>query len=199
MDLMLRRRELLKMGGGLLPPGYRQLSYITGNGAYIDTGLMTSLPFTYECEMRWESFGTRQSFGANGGSFFGVKADGMWQCGHAGTQSTGVQALTGQWYNVRFYKEDREQSTKPTYLEVDGIQIGSTKPTYTVNEICVFSSTRGANIATNASVKWYKVWIGNTLERHFIPCINPNNVVGMYDIINRQFYGSANSANFIGQ
>ena len=33
-------------------------------------------------------------------------------------------------------------------------------------------------------------------KRDMIPCINPNNVVGMYDMVEGVFYGSANEYEF---
>ena len=40
------------------------------------------------------------------------------------------------------------------------------------------------------------IWEGEEKIRHFIPCINPEGIVGMYDIVNEQFYGSASSYSF---
>jgi hypothetical protein len=38
---------------------------------------------------------------------------------------------------------------------------------------------------------------GASLIREFIPCINPNNIVGMYDTVNGVFYSSPNGTAFI--
>lgn len=43
----------------------------------------------------------------------------------------------------------------------------------------------------------FKVYESGTLVRDFVPCINPSNVVGVYDIVNDVFYGSANGNSLI--
>lgn len=43
----------------------------------------------------------------------------------------------------------------------------------------------------------FKILQNDILVRDFIPCINPNNVVGMYDIVNGVFYSSPNGTAFV--
>ena len=192
MDAVLKHRRRLMEMGGLLPSGYTKLEYITSNGAYINANIKTSLPLVYETDVMWSSFGSRGLFGANGGNFFGVNKNGQ-----ASQTNTGVQAIEGQWYKVRQEAEETG-SGRRNYLYIDGTQIGTHNPSYTQNNISIFASS-GSVIASTASCKYFKIWLEGVLVRHFIPCIDPNNVVGMYDLVNGVFYGSANSTNFSGQ
>ena len=41
-----------------------------------------------------------------------------------------------------------------------------------------------------------QVYDDGTLVRDFVPCINPNNVVGLYDIVNDVFYSSSSNYSF---
>jgi hypothetical protein len=42
-----------------------------------------------------------------------------------------------------------------------------------------------------------QIYDNGTLIRDFVPCINPNNVVGVYDIVNNVFYQSGNGNSFV--
>lgn len=43
----------------------------------------------------------------------------------------------------------------------------------------------------------FKVYDNDVLVRDLVPCINPSNVVGFYDVVNDTFYGSANNYAFV--
>ena len=43
----------------------------------------------------------------------------------------------------------------------------------------------------------FKIYDSNMLSKDLVPCINPNNVVGMYDLFNNVFLGSSDSVQFI--
>ena len=42
-----------------------------------------------------------------------------------------------------------------------------------------------------------KIWVGNKLLRHFIPCYRKSdNVIGMYDVVNKVFYVNQGTGSF---
>lgn len=43
-----------------------------------------------------------------------------------------------------------------------------------------------------------KIWDGDILIRNFVPCKNEADELGMYDLVNKQFYANAGTGNFIG-
>lgn len=51
-----------------------------------------------------------------------------------------------------------------------------------------------------ASVKLWpcQIYVDGTLVRDYIPCKSPSGVVGLYDLVNGQFYGNAGSGEFLG-
>ena len=52
-----------------------------------------------------------------------------------------------------------------------------------------FTDTNGTyGRFANGTVYYFKLWQNGSLVRNMIPCINPNNVVGMYDLANGVFY-----------
>lgn len=48
-----------------------------------------------------------------------------------------------------------------------------------------------------AKMYYFKIWDGDTLVRDFVPCVNQNNIAGMYDLVNSRFYPSNSNSNFI--
>ena len=190
---LLRRR----FGGkkGILPSGYTQLDYIIGNNAVISTGLTSTRPYKYECEIMFTSISKRQITGANGGNFFGINNVGKWQNGHASNSSLNVQANANQWYHVIQYRPASGNQT----LSIDGNDYNNSQ-SYVENNIYIFA-TEYSNTPSHAmqygAMKYFKIWQNDVLVRHYIPCIDPNNVVGMYDIVNGTFKSSANNKNFI--
>lgn len=48
-----------------------------------------------------------------------------------------------------------------------------------------------------ATLYYFKLFVNGVLVRDMVPCIDPNNVVGMYDVVNNVFYSSPNGAAFV--
>jgi hypothetical protein len=47
-----------------------------------------------------------------------------------------------------------------------------------------------------ARLYYFKLFVEGTLVRDMVPCKDPNNVVGLYDLVNNTFYSSPNGAAF---
>lgn len=47
------------------------------------------------------------------------------------------------------------------------------------------------------TIYYFKLWQNGSLARNMVPCINPSNVVGMYDTVNNVFYTTPNSTAFV--
>lgn len=43
----------------------------------------------------------------------------------------------------------------------------------------------------------YKLYKNNILVRDFVPCINPSNIVGLFDLVSGTFYDNAGTGTFI--
>lgn len=63
----------------------------------------------------------------------------------------------------------------------------------------LFANNSGGSPAQFCSAKLYsfKIYDNDILVRDCYPCLNPNGVPGLYDIVNGMFYGSATSTPFV--
>ena len=79
----------------------------------------------------------------------------------------------------------------------DGIQVQTvvatdeTMPPYKMRIFTLGSGNdTGYGSAVPIRIHDVKLYEGNVLSAHLIPCLNPNNVPGMYDVVNNVFYQS---------
>ena len=86
---------------------------------------------------------------------------------------------------------------------VDDVQVQTvvttdeTMPQYKMR-LFTYGSGNNTGFGSATSVRMYdfKLYEGNVLSAHMIPCLNPNNVPGVYDIVNNVFYNSTWTADF---
>lgn len=63
--------------------------------------------------------------------------------------------------------------------------------------IFVFGNSAGANGSTPIGRLYsYKYYEDGTLIQDMVPCINPNNIVGLYDIVNNEFFTTSTTYNY---
>ena len=183
-----------------LPSGYTQLEYIKSSGTqYIDTGfkpnqntkIIISVAFLGSAGenvlgSRNSSSDTTNRFGiitfgssSKIGSFFGSTA----------TQSI---SLDSSIHNYTLSKAG---------LSVDGVSYGGA---YTASFSCTYPITlfawnNGSNgiVKNSSKIVDCKIFSGEVLVRNFIPCKNPSGVVGLYDVIENQFYQNAGTGSFV--
>lgn len=53
---------------------------------------------------------------------------------------------------------------------------------------CYTNSSGTPGRFCQGTIYYFKLWQNGSLVRNMVPCINPNNVVGMYDLVNGVFY-----------
>ena len=183
-----------------LPSGYTQLEYIKSSGTqYIDTGfkpnqntkIVVSVAFLGSAGQN--VLGSRNSssdatnrfgiitFGSSSkiGSFFGSTA----------TQSI---SLDSSIHNYTLSKAG---------LSVDGASYGGA---YTASFSCTYPITlfawnNGSNgiVKNSSKIVDCKIFSGEVLVRNFIPCKNSSGVIGLYDVIENQFYQNAGTGSFM--
>lgn len=63
----------------------------------------------------------------------------------------------------------------------------------------LFAMNNAGTLQNYASMNLYscEIYDNNVLVRNFIPCKNPSGVVGLYDVVNSQFYSNAGTGEFI--
>lgn len=194
----------------ILPDGYQQLEYIENqNTAYINTGI--------EAKANITKLETHHQRTANDniqilfGSYDGVHPNYFYQ------KESATTYCRTNWRNVALHNTDAVLSVNEDIYGTLTIQ--NNVITFETNGHIVSNSNLGAN-ASSSTQKYYlfgynnqgtyrsdyacrcklysfKIWVDNNLVRDFIPTRNPAGILGLYDIINNQFYTNAGSGNFI--
>jgi hypothetical protein len=190
----------------VLPTGYTILDYIantSSSGGYIDTGILPN-DNNWKFEGSWMLTGNIETYQSIVASYSGETAN-SYRIIYNNTSTTSVlintntEASTQNTATVNGANEWNTFSIQYGAATINGtvVSILTTAGTAITDNICLFSNTVAAKILIGR-IRRFKAWHNGTLVRDMIPCINPQSVYGMYDIINDVFYGSSNANNFTG-
>ena len=175
-----------------LPNGYIELGYIESSGTqWIDTGVKPDQ--TYALKIKFQ---TKQS--SSGGI---AVSDTNWQsngfgiwCNAAVFGNKTIQDM--EWYGAT--PIEIELSQQGLFVNKNLIWTPDTA-TFTVSaNMTLFSLNRNGSIAEKLTGKIYfaKLFKAGKPVRDFIPCIDPNGAVGLYDLVGEKFYTNAVAGNF---
>lgn len=185
-----------------LPEGYTELAYIESTGTqYIDTGfkpnqstkVVMDLEFTGQHSSHPFAFGARDSTGKadfyayiNGGGT--LTAPWAFVCGSILNQHT----KTGEGRQAVSFGNDG--------MIVNGVSASVTAVTFqsTVN-LWLFCANRNGATQYLSSLKLYscQIYDNGTMVRDYIPCINPDGAVGLYDLVTAAFFGNSGTGSFV--
>lgn len=187
--------------GTLWPDGYTQLFYIQSTGTqYIDTGFKPSgnsgivVDYQQVGTIPYQDplFGARQS--ENQSAFA------IW----LSTNITYPQ-YGNVYYNTNPISIDN--NTRLIYKLDKGVascgdktvSFGQSSFTGSYNLVLFSLNTAGTVDTRRARGKLYscKIYDNDQIVRNFIPCKNPSGIVGLYDVVNSQFYSNAGTGEFI--
>ena len=188
-----------------LPDGYKQLEYIESSDTQqIDTGVKPtqktsiSLQFapTNLSETEWW-FGVRSSARTNMFGIYSEDATTVYDFWGSSTKTATVPSLSGSTVAV----SKKNGITRLTYDgNVQTIENPSSDFSSDLN-LYLFTANLGGTIATTtrASGKLYHcdIYEDGTLIRNYVPCQAPGGAVGLYDLVNGQFYGNAGTGEFV--
>lgn len=186
--------------GKLLPNGYKRLDYIESTGTqYIDTGIVRDIDNnTYKLKLNvsYSNVNTRQLQGVQGYVYVGV-VNGYWQYGSASNDHTNIQAIPNIFHSI----ELNANKTKSSFIygKINNIDVvgGSQISNSPVNaHFCLFM-LNGFNFPSSCKNKECELYENDILVRNFIPCINDQNEVGMYDTVSQTFFGNRGTGVFI--
>ena len=192
---LLRRR----FGGkkDILPSGYTQLKWLTSDArAWIDSGVLrsddTSQIIEMETDIIFNVYGVMQLIGTDNGCYWGIDSKGNWCCDR-------VAGSTPMELNRAYHVKTVKTNVVGMSLFVDNSLVETSNRNIagfseTVKLFCI---NRGYYIL-NGSMGHTKIFKAHELVRYFIPCINPNNIYGMFDLVTREFYTSASVYPFTG-
>ena len=178
-----------------LPSGYTKLAYIQSSGTqYIDTGIAPS------STLKVVTTFTVNDDGWNNYSIFGS----AWS--ESGFM---VDALSGG--KIVFYSKGYGQQVSanvgsPNTIEcsqsefvVNGTSYQMTGTgTESTNNIFIFWVGNQAYTDNRGRIKLYsfQMYDNGTLARDFVPCISDSGAIGLYDIVEEQFYSNAGTGVF---
>lgn len=190
-----------------LPEEYTMLNYIETTGEqYIDTGYSNNAGFRADATLALTKInGAESLFGSHNlrspyaRNYFGIDDDGKrWNIGTGDIYIASTQTINiEQVYNVSL-----STLTTNSYLSIDGNQIiksTDSKSRSTANVLifaCQWSLKYNDYLA---QMRLYSMKIygpNNELAREFIPSINKDGVIGLYDLINDKFYENAGEGTF---
>jgi len=191
-----------------LPDGYTQLEYIESSGTqYIDTGIIGKAGVTMELD--FSSMGTDLSnylpCGCADSSytkrFYPVATQntaGNWSYGFGNWYNSNASANAKTRYKTVTVLKNGQQS-----LTVNGETVlsGSLSSASTPNiNIYLFGINYAGTINTTGSTRLYgcNMYENDVLVRDYVPCKNPSNEIGLYDITNGIFYPNAGTGSFVG-
>lgn len=191
-------------GASVLPSGYTEVEYIQSSGTqYVDTGVSVPEGCRIKCKMAFTSLSSTLSivFGSHDAASpyyrnFLAATSSTWELGAYGTADFG-SPITNTVYEI-----DANTKSGEIGCSVNG-------NAYTIDQSIAPSTQRSALsvylfalhyadglFPAKMKAWWYKMYVGNSLVRDFIPCKSPSGAVGLYDTVNGTFYGNSGTGAF---
>lgn len=183
---------------GRLPDGYTELEYIQSTGTqYINTGVqpnqntrVTATAFLTPSDVGTWLFGARNA--ASDSTFGFLTYKNAYRSDYNTDQNKTIPAA---------YSDPFEIDKNKNQTQINGeTEATSSVGTFQCNyPLILFANNTGGSISGGGSGKIYQLSIydNGTMVRMFIPCINPDGEIGLYDAANGQFYGNSGTGVFI--
>lgn len=185
--------------GGRLPSGYTELQYIRSTGTqWIDTGITPTQDYTLYTKVAF--------LGSSGTNVLGTRNSSNDTTNRFGIISFGSSALFGAFYGTNSVtgkavdQTPHEFSIGPDGFTMDGETVSVQQTNFSCSyPIILFGFNNGANGIVGAEETVYscKIYSDGQLVRDFIPCINPDGIIGLYDKENAIFYQNSGNGDFL--
>lgn len=183
-----------------LPAGYTRVEYIQSNGAeYIDTGFVPNHDTRLVMRVYFPLTGINMFL-------YGARLNSSSRSFCFSTYTSNVYRTH---YNTAFLDFDPSIAYTEPFTVDKNKNVTKLNDTHTVKHSyvefdCPCSLTLCAlnenGIVKNfSSAKCYsaKIYDKGTLVRDYVPCIDPNNAVGLFDRVNGVFYGNEGTGSFV--
>lgn len=185
-----------------LPAGYTRLDYIQSSGTqYIDTGFKPNQNTRVIVDVDLSATsGIRVIFGGRDGDNASDNSFVFWQFSATTFRSDfDVHDLTINVASTagRFLIDKNKAVTT-----INGTSYTNNaaifQPRYNMGLFSLIDPGGADNRMVVAKMYSCKIYDNGTIVRDFVPCKNANNVYGLYDLVNREFYTNAGSGSFTG-
>lgn len=183
--------------GSRLPEGYTELEYIESSGTqYIDTGFKPNQDTRVVCDTEFAAsttaywlFGSRVS--TNDRNYAFLTYEGGYRSDYNDTAGDVIGGVSG-----RFIVDKNKNITYIDEVVKDELSYGAFQSTY---NLYIFRSNNGGTPSASNTAKIYscQIYDNGLLIRDFVPCIDPEGTVGLYDFDGKQFYNNAGAGSFI--
>ena len=185
-------------GTVVLPDGYTQLEYIQSSGTqYVDTGFKPNQNTGIIAKFQLLSstgnqtpIFSRTSRNVNSFGVF-IDSNSRWTADYGTLRYTNNSIGAQTLINLNFDKNVVKFNNDSYTFDAQTFQGSS--------NLTIFGMNTGGTVANNARMNFYscEIYDNGTLIRSFIPCKNPSGIIGLYDIINSQFYQNVGTGTFI--
>ena len=183
-----------------LPAGYTRLAYIQSSGTqYTNTGFKPNQDTRVVLDV--EITGENESLAAN--DFFGCRTS-------VSSKAFAVQWNTSNNYFQHFYNDGLDNldfgsfnrqiiEMNKNVLLIDGVSHTRTYKSFQCDYpmyIFALNNAGTASFFSNMRVYSCQIYDNGTLVRDYVPCVTSGNV-GLFDRVNKTFYGNAGTGTFI--
>ena len=172
------------------PLGYKRVEYLESTGTqYIDTGVKPTISQKYEIEYSVSNVIKNQII-------FGTRTSGNYMT------STNQIYLSISDGEKRFYignTVNGRNNIQTNIIQTDifTANSGNYDSTGTKNFfIFALNNIDTPSALATARIYSFKIYDNNVLVRDYIPVLNENNEAGLYDLVNKQFYGNSGTGSF---
>ena len=188
-----------------LPSGYAQVEYIESSGTqYIDTGVYPTQNVRYALDFVWpvlnnstSLFGSQKATGQDAALIaYYTSSTGL--SFYVGTSKGILQhnnIIAGIKHRLDVHASNGTLTVSMDDVTTTGAYSGSL---YTGYSVLIMANKQAGNAVQISSYKLYSfwMWVDGSLVRDYVPCIDPNGAVGLYDMVNGVFYGNAGTGFF---
>lgn len=196
---------------GRLPVGYTEVEYISSTqtgSQYIDLNitLYDTLNKSYDLATKFNIIGPGSD--NTQPTLFGCQTTtSPWPGTFIRLSNAADTYVTGRYIGANI--KDNVLGDRNTVIELP-VKTLPDKNLYNLNNsnrthswgtslFCTFNNQNKTTVSRlcYAKLYYFKLFVEGTLVRDMVPCIDPNNVVGLYDLVNDVFYSSPNGAAFV--
>lgn len=183
--------EPVLKGSSRLPTGYTEVEWVAASGTqYVDSGITETADTAVDCKFDIDTvasdylFGTRQN--SSNLSYNGIYKNNMLEYNYNEISFTAASSIelteevTGTTNNITINGVSHAAST--------GTGTGETMLIFAIRYQTGYNNGRVRPYGGATKLRYFKIKQGGALVRDYIPCKNPDGVVGLYDLIGKQFY-----------
>lgn len=207
---MINRRRVMSKKG-LLPSGYKELEYIASTktgGQYIDLNILLyeTLNTNYDIAIKFNIIGQGLNNTTNAAIFACQDPNTNPWPGTFIRRTSSSNNVVGRYIGGTAKDNTIGQANNiielpvqtPPNKNVTNLSNSGKTHNYGTSLFCIFGDTNNtAKDFTEAKLYYFKLFVEGILVRDMVPCTNPSNIVGLYDLANDVFYSSPNGSAFI--